>query len=436
MPRIVLALCVTLIFTLAFTGFATAQDPPQPVLKVISPPGNEQAMGVVDVRIMALNCSPNAVVLGLPGAVWASLTELEDEPGVWTGTIDTTLLPNGRLLLSAFSDNRKARGGVSIHVDNPLYIYFGDLHSHTSFSDGTLIPSIAFDYARNTTGLDVFVLSDHLESVSDEEWHETRLQSQAANEDGVFTTLPGLEWTKGVGHMNIFDPKIRTWPEGLEDMYAAAAEANVVLQFNHPGDGTSSHAGLAYSEIGDKAVQLMETRRPQEELAFIRALNNGWHIAPTGTDDTHSANWGQGLAVTGLLMPGLSQINLLDALRNRRCYSTNDKNCEMTFDINRQIMGGSIDPTAETLSIQVALYDPDEADRIVKIELFQDGEIVETVEPNVRQYIWELERPSPGSGYVFVKATQADGHLLYSAPVWIEATPGGNSLLPTTIKMP
>jgi hypothetical protein len=112
-------------------------------------------------------------------------------------------------------------------------------------------------------------------------------------------------------------------------MYKATADAGVVCKFNHPGTGEKVFDGMAYSEIGDRAVQLMEVRREEEEQAYIRALKQGWHIAPDGSDDTHSPNWGIQFAWSGILAPGLSKRNILDALKSRHCYSTLDRNCTL-----------------------------------------------------------------------------------------------------------
>ena len=103
-----------------------------------------------------------------------------------------------------------------------------------------------------------------------------------ANQDGRFVSFPGLEWTKEWGHINIYDPKVRRWPVDPQAFYKACAELGVIAKFNHPGDGTESHGGLEYSEIGDQAVQLMEVRKAEEEQAYIRALDRGylhiWHL--------------------------------------------------------------------------------------------------------------------------------------------------------------
>ncbi len=54
-----------------------------------------------------------------------------------------------------------------------LQVFFADLHSHTSYSDGKLKPADAHMYARDVAKLDVFILTDHLESLNDAEWADT-----------------------------------------------------------------------------------------------------------------------------------------------------------------------------------------------------------------------------------------------------------------------
>lgn len=54
------------------------------------------------------------------------------------------------------------------------------------------------------------------------------------------------------------------------------------------------------------------------------------------------------------------------------------------------------------------------------IELFEDGEVVETKEPKGESDSWEVEWPAkPGPHFYFTKVTQTDTNLLWSAPIWI-----------------
>jgi len=209
-------------------------------------------------------------------------------------------------------------------------------------------------------------------------------------------------------------------PEDPEAFYAAIAEAGVLAKFSHPGDGTKSHGELDYSEAGDRAVQLMEVRSEKEEQAYIRALRNGWHLAPEGSDDTHSPNWVNAKSWTGILAPGLSTGNILDALRARHCYSSLDRNCRLSFTVCGAVMGDIAVKPVEAADVRVTVEDPDEGDKVAKFELYEDGVAVESHEPADSGGQWSVKhRAAPGSRHYFVKVTQADGDMLWSAPVWL-----------------
>ena len=392
-------------------------------LEVTQPQAGAELGGMIEVRVKITPPEggklPSSVYVGFGPPLWTEMDRLE-EANQWAAKLDSTLVPNGAQAITVISSEKRARGAVEVTVQNPLKYYFADLHSHTSYSDGMMLSSIAHDYARNVAKLDVFSLTDHLESVDDAEWLDTREVAWKANEDGQFESIPGLEWTKKHGHACIYDPKTRFWPQATTDFYKAAADAGVVAKFNHPGDGSGVFDGMAYSEIGDKAMQMMEVRHPVEEQAFIRALNQGWHIAPDGSDDTHSANWGNVRSWTVILAPGLSKENVLDALMNRRCFSTLDRNCLVHFSVNGAVMGSILEEPAEKVDAVIAVDEADDDDLIAKIELFEDGEVVQTEEPNSANHCWETScAPEPGKHYYFAKVTQADGNFIWSAPVWV-----------------
>lgn len=401
-----------------------APPPPLPALKLELPQAGSVVSGELTIRV-AVDlpegaAQPRRMLAGFGGAPWV---ELEKQENLWTGIIDTTLVPNGSQTLRVITENRKVTASASVTVSNPLKVWFADLHSHSSYSDGTYLPRDAYKYAREVAKLDVFCLSDHLESIDANEWLDIREVAWKANETGHYVALVGLEWTKQWGHLNIYDPPHFRWPSDPEEFYKAAAQAGVVLKFNHPGDGTTAFGGLAYSEAGDRVVQLMEVRSNVEEQAFRRALQLGWHIAPEGSTDTHGPNWGNLRTWTGILAPGLSVRNILDALANRRCYSTGDRNCRVEFTINGQPMGSIIALPAARFHIRLALTDPDENDPISKVEFFLNNEPWETLEPNQNQVTFEKELAAPaGSHHLWVKITQADGNSIWCAPIWFSGS--------------
>ncbi len=418
-----LCILATVLVVLATSPAWTQQRPPAPKVEFLAPSPSETLTGTVNIRVKITAPEgvrmPSSLRAGFGGPPWVAMEQVQGS-NEWTGQLDTTMAPNGTQTLVVVTSEKRARAEIGVQLQNPLKVFFADLHSHTSYSDGTLLPSDAHQYARDEAKLDVFSLTDHLEKVDDPEWLDSREVAWDANVDGEFVAIPGLEWTKKLGHANIYDPKTRHWPEELAEFYQAVADAGVVAKFNHPGDGSKVFDGLAYSEVGDQAFQLMEVRRDEEEKAFLRALANGWHIAPEGSDDTHSPNWGNCARWTGILAPGLSKRNILDALKNRRVYSTLDRNCKLFFSVNGAPMGTVVSGPVPKIEVEVVAEDPDSGDSIAKIELFENGQVVETHEPNRATCQWKVTR-SPGAGqwYYFVKITQTDGNQIWSAPVWV-----------------
>lgn len=420
-------LLVTAIIFLPCLAEAQQQRPPASKVEILAPAPGAELSGTIAVRIKITPTKgqklPTVAYFGVGGGPpWVPM-QRNDQTGEWAAEIDTAMIPNGTHDLMVVTDDKRAKATMQVTTKNPLKVFFADLHSHTSYSDGTLTPEIAHEYARDVAKLDVFVLTDHLEKVDDNEWLDTREVAWDFNEDGKFVVIPGLEWTKKWGHLNIYDPKTRHWPEDPHAFYQAIADAGVVAKFNHPGTGEKSHGGLEYSAVGDKAVQMMEVRSDTEEQAFIRALNAGWHLAPEGSTDTHSPTWGNTGRWTGILAPGLSKRCIWDAMQNRRVYSTLDGNCELQFMVNGAVMGTILDEPVQEVKVAVVVEDADGKDTIAKIELFEDGKVVETDEPGKSKCQWKATRtPESGQHYYFVKVTQADGNLLckYSPnPSWV-----------------
>jgi hypothetical protein len=70
--------------------------------------------------------------------------------------------------------------------------------------------------------------------------------------------------------------------------------------------------------------------------------------------------------------------------------------------------------------IEVIVNEADHDDLTAKIELFEDGVVVQSDEPNAENRRWETTvTPEPGDHYYFAKVTQKDGNLMWSAPVWV-----------------
>jgi len=83
-------------------------------------------------------------------------------------------------------------------------------------------------------------------------------------------------------------------------------------------------------------------------------------------------------------------------------------------------MGQVVKEPAAAVEVKVNVADPDAQDSTAKAELYEDGQVVETAESNATVREWAVSRtPEPGKHYYFVRVTQADGDMMWSAPVWV-----------------
>lgn len=86
---------------------------------------------------------------------------------------------------------------VNNYTGNNDQIYWGDIHGHSGFSDGSGSPEHHFYYAKNVALLDFNALTDHGELAGLIIGGLDYLEKTAneAYEPGIFVTFPGIEWT-------------------------------------------------------------------------------------------------------------------------------------------------------------------------------------------------------------------------------------------------
>jgi hypothetical protein len=328
-----------------------------------------------------------------------------------------------------------------ITLDEGVYnIYFGQIHSHSAYSDGQGTPDQAYTWARDMGHADFFSLTDHsnhfdsdLDWENSQKWADLKAVADKYNVDGQFTAFGGYEMTWGAksawwGHMNTFNTD---WFESsnnlavnLPEYYKKLIESpGSISQFNHPGDAFGDFEGFGYySEEADNAIPLFEIKYPDHYTNYIRALDKGWHVAPTNNQDNHSGNWvTYNDTRTVALAHNLTRADIYDAFRNMRVYSSEDKNIRVVYEANGNIMGSILD-NPRKLDIHVDINDPDKSDKISKVSVIANGGIVvasENFDSNTVLKDWELD---PTYNYYFIEIIEADGQRVITAPVWTEKT--------------
>ncbi|MDI6783042.1 MAG: CehA/McbA family metallohydrolase [bacterium] len=322
--------------------------------------------------------------------------------------------------------------------------YVGNLHSHTSYSDGVGTPAVAFTYARDTARIDFLAVTDHNTQLSQAKFDDTRLQATLFTQDGVFVAIAGQEWTTNAGHSCVFEADRIFTSTTIPDFYSELVTSGCSATFNHPTyPSTAVFNNLAYSDTADWGMNAMEVRWDgsppysgpayDEEARYIFALNNGWHIGADGSQDNHDATWGDATSRFGpgcwtvAVATALTKPDILAAHREHRTYSTHDRNLQLLYRINNVLMGETL-TNPQYLNFEITVHDLDTNDNFQQLQLIQNGSVITTINLNTTSYTWQFMVPVPTAikeHYYFVKIKQADGNMAWSSPIWVKVEPVG-----------
>lgn len=321
---------------------------------------------------------------------------------------------------------------VAISVNAQNYrIYFGDLHSHTSFSDGEGTPSEAFLQAREY-GADFMAVTDH-SSRGDRSLFDSTITIADQYTTKDFVAIAGFEMTKSWGHMNVLNSQWYEWRDiDRDSFYALLLKDNMcIAQWNHPTEMYDEFNGFRdYSPQLDKVIDLIEIinmrRNDIYEPSYIRALDQGWHVAPAANSDAHQKEWIKAYRTrTAILATDLTREKLFEAIKKRRVYSTENSNLQIHYTINDSIMGSILYRPSQCL-VKVNIFDPDTFDILDKITSVQiianGGRIVASIPCMDHKVRWThlFNKESRGITYYYVKVRNFRGEYAFTAPIWIE----------------
>ena len=342
---------------------------------------------------------------------------------------------------------------------NGYNLYFGQLHSHTDISDGAGSVTEAFTHAAGVANLDFLAVTDHSNSFDNEsdsqvdlgtdltnvsnEWKEGHQAAKDATTDD-FVGIYGFEmtWSDGFGHINTFNtPGFESRSnsefgnksgstEGYQNYYKKLVEVEDSLsQFNHPGTTFGDFQDFAfYDPQVDQRITLIEVGNGEGAIGssgyfpsyeyYTRALDKGWHVAPTNNQDNHKGNWGDSnTARSVVLASDLTEECIYDAIRNYRVYATEDNDLSILYDLNGNAMG-SILSKQDAVEITAQISDPtDTAD--MKVEVIVNGGLVldsQTLTDGKGTVTFTFD--SNDYSYYYLRVTQADQNIAVTAPVW------------------
>ena len=362
--------------------------------------------------------------------------------------------------------------------------YFGNLHSHVSELSGegnipTSTFAQAFTYAMNEGNLDFMAITIHNHLAKAEAYSKLQSVSNNSqyNKPGTFVPIAGQEFSsisKG-NHINVFEADAWINPTDVpngefknlyETWIPAHSTQNTSLQFNHPySTKFTAKSKREYGrddykdniqdlrEATDSLVSTIEilsanshhddTDKPHFDEnttrvnAYLFALNEGWHLAPTANQDNHRKNWGTATeSRTACIAKELKRDDVLTAIKERRCYATEDENMKVTFKAGNHWMGSIIDLN-EISGLYIKIEDNEEPSAIYTVRLYMDeignSKLTINSQPlqtytldNNEEVIYPINNPEPDT-YYFLRVTQSNTSAdpnnteddAWTAPIWI-----------------
>ncbi|MBE6951669.1 MAG: hypothetical protein E7451_10105, partial [Ruminococcaceae bacterium] len=463
----------------AFSGTAAVTVKDEPVIESVSPAANSQTLDNKRPTISAViaNAGENAVVTM---TVNGEAVEAVYADGIVSWTSETDMA-DGRTTVTVTvtrADGKTAEKTWSFTVGEAQFsLYFGQLHSHTTYSDGSGSLESALNYIGSlpeSANVDFVAFTDHsnyfdttgsanpegalydmsLASASSQDmWNEYKGAIAAFNKNSSDVVAIGgfeMTWSGGPGHINTFaTPGIvsrnnsvlnnKTADAGMKAYYALLSQPegiDSISQFNHPGTTFGNFTDFAYWDaLIDTRIQLVEVGNGEGQVGaggyypsyeqYTMALDKGWHVAPTNNQDNHKGKWGNANdARDVVLTDDFSEEGIYEAIRAYRVYATEDRNLELGYTVNGFVLGSIIEEVPEVLNFEVTVFDPDSSDSISKVEVIvNSGKVAHVWDDPAELTSGVLTAAlAPDYSYYYLRVTQGDGDIAVTAPVWVGET--------------
>lgn len=344
---------------------------------------------------------------------------------------------------------------MRVSADAPR-VLFGDLHGHSSLSDGTGTPEAYYDYARHVAALDFVSLTDHdhwgIPFLDGQPAFRERIAraTQAAHAPPAFVALHGYEWTSWIfGHRHV----VYFGTEG--PIYSSLDDASDTPQElwerlrGHPAL-TFSHHSAGGPIATDWTVRPDPELEPLTEVASVHgnseaadapapihraiegnwvrdALDRGYRLGFVGSGDSHDGHPGLTHLASGWggLAAVFSETNSRDALRSalraRRTYATNGPRILLETRLDGRAMGETV--AATELGDEVRLVvDAVGTGALASVDVVRSGVVAASIEPEDRAEVllaYPVRSLRPGE-YLYVRVIQRDGGAAWSSPYFID----------------
>jgi hypothetical protein len=349
-----------------------------------------------------------------------------------------------------------------------LKIYWGDLHSHTHYSlDG--VGHNNFEYARYTSGLDFYAMTDHsapaigtyshgLGPSVPHVWAEYTSLTEKHHDSGKFVTLHAYECSFGspYGHHNIYfrgkPGPLMSGDVSLSELWKALTVGQALTIPHHTGKmpfpvfWTPNNSELRRNIEIYSAHGLSEAYNPSHPLSFENstftdpsrsahghqhaqdAWVEGLRLSTIASSDDHRAHPGQpqyGLAAVAAT--DLTRDGIFDSLYRRCTYGTTGAKILLDFTIDGQPMGQEV-TVSGTPSLTIEAHGTDDIEVVEVLRHSQsDGafKVILVVNPGTPDFQWtQRDQAFQEDSIYYVRLRQVglirnQIAMAWSSPIWV-----------------
>jgi Secretion system C-terminal sorting domain/Lamin Tail Domain len=395
--------------------------------------------------------------------------------GANTNFSKSGLTPSTPYYFFVFALNSFCSGGPSYNTVAPLTgnqttpaynpdalnFYFGNLHAHSSFSDGNKdntakTPIDDYAFAKTALCMDFLGLSEHNHTGAG--MHLSNWQpgiTYATNATTTnFVALHGMEWgvISGGGHVIVYGmDSLIGWEPGEYQVYVPKSTYtgtnglftmvnrhgnNAIAYLAHPNSADYNNIAAAYDLNADNAIvgtavesgpafsTTIDYTNPSS-ISFLGYYNTmlakGYHLGATIDHDNHNLTFGK-TAKTRLviLAPALTENDLLNGLKQMHFYASEDCGARITFAINSKPVGSVFsNPNAPVISINSVTSSP-----VSSIKIFSGTPGSGTAPTQLNSgatgtlNYTDNSLSNLSTRYYYADITEADGSRIITSPIW------------------
>jgi len=365
-----------------------------------------------------------------------------------------------------------------------LNLYWGDIHRSSSVSGGVTAMAEHFRVARYELGLQVFAICDNavltrdptrrraffgelrgprsvtdgttplnlediqrVHTIQPGEWAELKALIKAYDEPGAFVPLLAYEWCSArYGDHNVYYKDKEGdlhLPLTLPQLHAELGDAECLVLPHHMGYARGRR-GKDWNYHFPRRERLAEihslhgsSEMPKDNPLPLRNIGMGGNVPGSSLQEAWARGYKLGVlassdghgrpqehVLVGLWAAELTREGVWEALWQRRTFGTSGaQRIQLAFTADGFPMGSlystDTDPVFEA---SVKGTGP-----LQRVEIIKNNEVLYAREgegsSEIRLRYRDASPPDRPDNWVYLRATQADGNIAWSSPVWISILP-------------